>query len=173
MNFKRLAILFLVLLGIAVATQLVLKSIRSEKTVEEVAVKKIGSERLLELISESSAQLKLVNMWATWCLPCVAEFPYLLQLREKYADQGLELFLVSADFPTEGEALRKFLKERGVDFLTYWKDEDDNSFINALSPDWSGALPTTFLYDENGELITFWTGEASYEEFEERTTPHL
>jgi hypothetical protein len=42
------------------------------------------------------------------------------------------------------------------------------AFIDALQPDWSGALPATFVYDHSGRLVRWWQGSASYETFVER-----
>jgi thiol-disulfide isomerase/thioredoxin len=104
----------------------------------------------------------LVNVWATWCLPCREELPELLRLRREYASRGLRLILVSGDFPSERSQVERFLEELGIDFATYLKDGSDMEFINTLHASWSGALPATFLFDAGGTLRKFWEGRASY-----------
>jgi thiol-disulfide isomerase/thioredoxin len=101
-----------------------------------------------------------VNVWATWCVPCREEFPLLLRLAREYEPRGLELLLVSADFDDRLPAVRRFLAAQGVTDTSYLKAEDDMSFIDALSPRWSGALPATFVYDGAGRQIAFWEGKA-------------
>jgi|GEM_PF-888247 len=123
------------------------------------------AERLLAEIRRPGARATLVNVWATWCQPCRAEFPDLLRLERTYRPHGLRFMLVSADF--DSLAPRAFLAEHDVAFASWYKEDDDQRFINALSPQWSGALPATFVYDAEGRLVRFWEGRAEYAAFEE------
>lgn len=115
----------------------------------------------------------VLNVWATWCIPCREEFPDLLRLRQAHASQGLSLVLVCADFDDRIVQAREFLAERGVDFPSYLKTGDDMEFIDSLNPEWTGALPATFVYDSAGRLATFWEGKASFAEMERRILPLL
>lgn len=107
----------------------------------------------------------LVNVWATWCIPCVEEFPYIMKLKETYGDD-FELVFISGDFEEAKEEAVTFLKEQNVDFTTYYKTGNDNEFIQTLSPDWSGALPFTLIIASDGSVSAQWEGKATYEEFE-------
>ena len=119
-------------------------------------------------IAAPGASAVLVNVWATWCLPCRKEFPDLLRAAAEYRGRGLRLVLVSADFEDNADAARAFLARQGVDFPSYLKTGADMEFIDALSPKWSGALPATFVYDGAGSLRDSWEGEATYETFAAR-----
>jgi thiol-disulfide isomerase/thioredoxin len=121
-----------------------------------------GGADLLRLVREPGASAVLVNVWATWCVPCREEFPDLLRLRRDYAARGLRLVLVSGDFDSEIRSARRFLEEQGVDFPTYVKTGRDMEFINAFEPKWSGVLPATFLYDAGGSLRRMWEQKTSY-----------
>ena len=136
-------------------------------------VKAVDAPELLDVVRRSEADAVLVNVWATWCIPCWEEFPDLLRLRRTYHDRGLELILVSGDFPSEIDQVEAFLAEHGVDFETYIKTGDDMEFIDTLEPDWSGALPATLVYDRRGEKRRFWQGRATYEELERAVLPIL
>ena len=57
----------------------------------------------------------------------------------------------------------QFLTKQGVDFRTYLKDEKDGAFIDAMSPEWGGALPASFLYDSEGQLRQTWEGKVTYD----------
>lgn len=107
----------------------------------------------------------LVNFWATWCAPCIEEFPYILELREKYEGQ-FKLIFVSGDFEEAREEAEQFLKKQGVDFETYFKVGNDNEFINTISNEWTGALPFTIVYNKAGEVTAQWEGKAEFETFE-------
>ncbi|MGH7787845.1 MAG: TlpA disulfide reductase family protein [Candidatus Binatia bacterium] len=123
---------------------------------------------VLAAVRAADAEAVLVNVWATWCIPCREEFPDLMRLRRAYADQGLKVLFVSGDFSTERAAAAAFLTEQGVDFPTYIKTGDDMQFINAVDPQWSGALPATFIYDRSGTRRHALLGKSSYAQFEEK-----
>ncbi|MFY0698472.1 MAG: TlpA family protein disulfide reductase [Balneola sp.] len=108
----------------------------------------------------------LVNFWATWCIPCIEEFPYIMKLKENYNDE-FELIFVSGDFEEAKEEAREFLKEQNVNFTTYYKTGKDNEFIQTVSETWSGALPYTVIYSRDGSISAEWEGKAEYEQFEQ------
>ena len=125
-------------------------------------------KEVLRSIENASGSVVLVNAWATWCQPCVEEFPDIMAMHQKYKDQGLKIIFISADFETQTNNALAFLKEQGVDFPTYLKSGKDMAFINTLDPNWSGALPATWIFDQNGTKRHFWEGQASHETFEEK-----
>lgn len=130
-------------------------------------------EQLHAAIQAGGARVVLLNVWATWCVPCREEFPDLLRIRREYRERGLRLVLVSGDFDEEIPAARKFLKEQGVDFLTYIKQGDDMTFINGIDSLWSGAMPATVLYDASGRKLWFREGKTSYDSLKARIDPLL
>ena len=113
---------------------------------------------------QPGASATLVNVWATWCVPCREEFPDLLRIGREYRARGLRLALVSADF--DSATARGFLARHGVTGRTYFKTGDDMGFINALDRRWSGSLPATFVYDRAGRRVDSWEGKAGYARFE-------
>jgi thiol-disulfide isomerase/thioredoxin len=89
----------------------------------------------------------LINLWATWCGPCVLEMPTLDTLAAAKAGK-LAVLTVSQDIG-EAEAVGAFFKERKLDHLAPWLDPE-----NALSQHYNtGVLPTTVLYDANGREV--------------------
>ena len=76
--------------------------------------------------------------------------------------------LVSADLDTELPNVKKFLAKQGVDFPSSIKAQKDQEFIDRVYPKWDGALPATLIYDGSGKLRSFWEGETSYTEFEQK-----
>ena len=141
--------------------------------VEDVRVTPVTAADILKAVRNSGAKAVLVNIWATWCGPCREEFPGLVRVAHKYRDQGLNVMLVSADDDADMAAVKKFLAEQGVDFPAYLKAEKDQTFIDGLDKRWTGALPTTFLYDGDGKLRDFWEGGTPFSVFEQKVVQVL
>ena len=125
------------------------------------------------IASNAGAKGTLVNVWASWCQPCRYEFPEIVKLARAYEAQGLRVVFVSADFTEDLPNARNFLAEQGVDWPTYYKTGDDQAFIDALDPKWTGALPGSFVFDAQGTLRDSWEGKATYAAFEKRVRPVL
>ena len=142
-------------------------------SIADVRVTPVTGADIQKAIRSSDAKAVLVNVWATWCGPCREEFPGLVRVAHKYRDQGLKVLLVSADDQTDLAAVRKFLADEGVDFPAYLKAEKDEPFINALDKRWTGALPSTFIYDGTGKLLDFWEGSAPFSVFEQKVVEVL
>jgi thiol-disulfide isomerase/thioredoxin len=134
---------------------------------EVLTVTTVSGPELMALVRSSEAKAVLLNVWATWCRPCVEEFPELLKIRRDYKDKGLEVLLVSADFEDQREKMVSFLREQGVDFEVYFKTGKDAEFIDALNPRWEGALPATLLFDGKGEMVHFWNAKVTYEQLKD------
>ena len=98
----------------------------------------------------------LVNYWATWCVPCIEEFPMIVELSKQFSDQT-KVFFVSADFLEHKDKAKEYLKRQGVQGISFIKNEKDNDFINGIHKNWSGALPFTIVYDKNtGSVVDLW-----------------
>ncbi len=132
-----------------------------------------GPAEIVAEIRKPGASAVLVNVWATWCAPCREEFPDLLHVARDLAPKGLRLVLVSVDFPGAEAEAASFLTSEGVDFPTFLRTGKDEAFVDGLEPQWSGAIPATFLYDANGKLVRFWEGKASYPVIKKRALKAL
>ncbi len=137
------------------------ESSESVSILENATVNEIQSH----LASFKGEKPVLVNIWATWCLPCVEEFPYIMELKEQHGE-AFELVFISADFEEARAEATNFLKEQGVDFTTFFKQGKDNNFIAGISEKWSGAIPYTLIIDKYGATHTEWEGKADYQDFE-------
>ena len=133
----------------------------------------VDSQQLLKIIRDSKSELTLLNFWATWCKPCLDEFPDIVTLSREYKSDDLSVIFVSADFENNLPAVRQFINKQQLTYVTYYKSESDNIFINALNPEWSGALPATFIYDATGRLLDFWVGKRTLEELKKVVGKYL
>jgi len=134
----------------------------------------VEAARLKAILKKKRGKVVMINLWATWCVPCREEFPDLIKLYGKYRDRGLELILISVDFAEQRREVEAFLKENGVTFPTYINAEESyEALIDFLAPDWIGGFPTTFVIDRKGRLTRSLVGGQNYEVFHKAVAPLL
>lgn len=109
--------------------------------------------------------LYVLNFWATWCKPCVAEMPYFEQIQKEMATQKVKVVFISMDFKSDYEKrLLPFLARKKLHSLVVLLDEPKyNDWIDEISPAWSGAIPATLFVQHRRNIRTFHEGEFTYE----------
>lgn len=115
-------------------------------------VKKIKITELEAYIKNSDHPL-VVSFWASWCAPCVEEIPWLQDGVAQFAEQKVELILVSLDFPKDYPTkLEAFVKKRNFKATVYWLDETNaDYFCPKVDPRWEGGIPATlFVNNKTG-----------------------
>ncbi len=147
---------------------------QAQKSAAPVLVS-IDAKGLEAVRAKSRDRILVLNFWATWCKPCVEEFPELLKLRRTYHTKGLDVVFVSIDDDAKAkQKVTAFLAKMNVDGRSYIKQPgDDENFINAVNPKWSGALPATLVYDQYGRLVQMVVEQLNYFELEKIVTPLL
>lgn len=127
------------------------------------------------LRAKSKGKVLVLNFWATWCKPCIEEFPGLVKLQETYGRERLDVVFVSVDDDAKAkQKVTAFLRRMNVTSASYIKETgDDEKFINAMHPSWSGAVPATFIYDPEGTLAAMKVEELSMHELERIVRPLL
>ena len=103
---------------------------------------------------EGDAKPLLINFWATWCAPCVEEFPDLVKISNDYQGK-IDVITVTLDELAEiNTSVPQFLVKMKATMPTYLlKTTDENAAIESISKDWQGGLPFTILYDGKGATI--------------------
>lgn len=126
----------------------------------------IDFEQLQPELQKNDDTVRVINFWATWCIPCVEEMPYFVRIQKEYKDEKVKILLVSLDFPSRIESrVIPFIKKHNITSeVVLLDDPDANAWINKVNPDWSGALPATIIYKK--ENRTFVEGGISYEELQ-------
>ena len=110
----------------------------------------------------------VVNFWATWCKPCVAELPYFEQLYQKYKDRNVRLILVSLDFEKELEKkLLPFIEKNELQGeVIVLQQKGMNDWIDKIDSTWSGSLPATIIYNQEKRKRRFYEQSFHYEDLE-------
>lgn len=106
----------------------------------------------------------IINFWATWCKPCIKELPYFEKINSDFKKQGVEVILVSLDFPEKLESqVKPFIEKHQLKSQVVLLDDvDSNTWIPKVSESWSGAIPATLIYNRNQRK--FYEGSFTYNE---------
>jgi peroxiredoxin len=127
---------------------------------EPVTLETIDPARLQALVKNDTKKLRLINIWATWCGPCITEFSELVTTNRMYRHRDLELITVSSDSLELKEKVLAFLKEKQASNRNYLFTEDDNDkLMNAVDKEWPGAIPYTVLIAPGGKVLHRQMGE--------------
>lgn len=127
---------------------------------EPVELETIDLEGVAELAKNDSEDLLLINLWATWCGPCVAELPELVTMNRMYRGRDFKLVTISLDDAEAQSKALDVLKNNHVAATNYLLDADDrDAFAEALDSEWPGPVPYTLLIAPGGEVIYRHTGE--------------
>lgn len=132
---------------------------------EPVTVSAIDAKALKDLAKNDTKDLLLVNVWATWCGPCVAELPDLNDLNRMYRKRGFAFLTISADEPDKKDRAHKFLQEKHIAGTNYlFSSVDHDALADALDKEWQGPLPHTILIAPGGKIIYRHTGQVDLPE---------
>lgn len=115
-------------------------------------------------VADLKGEVVVLNIWATWCAPCVAEMPTLAKLQTAYADKGVEVVAVSIDSESSAARARLFIARHGP--LKFYHDREMKLPFK-LTPPAPGA-PTTVIYGRDGLEVARVAGEADWSGAEAR-----
>ncbi len=121
---------------------------------EPVSVEKIDEIALTALLQNETENLRVINVWATWCGSCVVEFPELVTINRMYRNREFELITISADDPENRGKVLQFLQKQHASFRnTIFGSGDRYKLIELVDKDWQGGLPYTLLVGPGGKIL--------------------
>jgi thiol-disulfide isomerase/thioredoxin len=139
------------------------KKFMEKVAAEPVNVEAISVEGMKALRKNDSGKLRLVNFWATWCGPCITEFPELVTINRMYRHRAFEMVTVAANYPDEQKAVLEFLKKQQASTKNYIFGEPNKyNLMDAFDAKWNGGLPYTVLISPTGEILYREQGEIDF-----------
>jgi peroxiredoxin len=127
---------------------------KAEWAKEPVTLDTITADGIRDLVKNNTEKLRVIDVWATWCGPCVVEFPDFIDINRIYRRRDFEFISISADEPAKKDKALKFLRETQASTKNYIFNVDDKyQLIEAIDPKWQGALPYTMVIEPGGKVI--------------------
>ncbi len=113
-----------------------------------------------------AGKVVMLNFWGTWCPPCVAEIPELIELQKTFADRGFSV--VGAAFEPSGRPIDDFVKKAGINYPIVTATDQVRADFGGVN-----LFPTTFFIDREGKIARVVTGPMSAAQFGEIIEPLL
>ncbi|NLY02248.1 MAG: redoxin domain-containing protein [Rhodopirellula sp.] len=121
---------------------------------EPVALETIDGDGVAKLAANNSDKLRLINVWATWCGPCVEELDELVTIHRMYRKRDFEVITISLDEAEQRERALNTLETKHASMKNYlFNSADRDKLAEALDPEWPGPLPYTVLIAPGGKVI--------------------
>lgn len=153
-----------------------------------VDVETIDAAGVASLRKNGTKKVRLFNVWATWCISCVEEFPELAKTARKFGLRDFELITLSLDQPETKTKVKEFLESQGAAIPdkikptlkaegrttnSYIYTGSHEDLIKALDPEWQGPTPHTVLVAPNGDIIWRHNGEVNGDELRMKVLEYM
>lgn len=130
------------------------KKTLAKMNAEKVELTMANVDTIKNILKNNSEKLRLINFWATWCSPCVSEFPELIRINRNFRKRAFEMVTISLDTPEKSNVVLKFLKQNYASTKNYQFNSDDKyDLIDVVDKDWPGSLPYTIIVKPGGEIL--------------------
>jgi thiol-disulfide isomerase/thioredoxin len=148
----------LVICSTIAASQLYSPAARSQ------GIATVTPPEIAALVANSAGKVVVVNFWATWCPPCLREFPDIIEVYEDYHGRGVEVYAVSMNEAEENEDIEAFIQRFEPPFPVYRAASVDEVFYEGVVESWFGEMPMTLVFDPAGNRVHVHKKPLTYEE---------
>ena len=103
-------------------------------------------------LSDFKGKYVYIDVWATWCGPCIAEIPFLKKVEEKYEGKNIAFVSISVDVQKDFEKWKKFVKDKQLGGIQLFADKNWNSdFVKSFG---INSIPRFILIDPSGKVVS-------------------
>jgi thiol-disulfide isomerase/thioredoxin len=150
------------------------KKLDADWAKKEVPLENLSVAGLKELMRNDSEKLRLINVWATWCGPCIAEFDELVDTHRMYMGRDFEMYTISTDRLNIREKVHDFLqkKEAAINNNFIFESENRYDLIENLDAKWQGEIPYTVLVEPGGKIVYRSSGGLNFRELRKSIVEH-
>ena len=113
----------------------------------------------IQRLSDYNGKWVLVNFWATWCPPCLEEIPDLVEMHN--ARKGTDFVVIGIAMTSSKDSVLSFAKQMEISYPIVMGDDKSAAQIGRID-----ALPTSYLYDPSGKLVSYQAGMITREAIE-------
>lgn len=150
------------------------KKLDADWAKKEVPLENLSVEGLKKLVKNDSDKLRLINIWATWCGPCIAEFDELVDTYRMYMGRDFEMYTISTDRLNIRDKVHEFLqkKEAAINNNFIFESENRYDLIENLDPKWQGEIPYTIIVEPGGKIVYRSSGGLKFFELRKAIVEH-
>ena len=131
--------------------------------IAEPRLPRTNARDLQQRIARHKGKVVIVNLWATWCKPCVEELPDLARFYRDYKSRGVAVIGVSLDDEeTADQTVPPVLRRNRVEYPVLVVKQNLDQFADRFDKEWRGEVPRFYLYDKSGKRVKAWSGKTSY-----------
>jgi len=121
---------------------------------EQVTLNSLDLDGIKKLVKNESDYLLFLNVWASWCGPCVVEFPELVEMNRMYRNRDFKMVTLSVDEPSKDVKVLSFLKDKQASMTNYISSSEDiYKLIEIVDKKWQGSIPYTLLIAPGGKIL--------------------
>ena len=110
-------------------------------------------------LSEFSGKFVILDVWATWCEPCVRELPALIKMQKRYNREGSNIRVVPVSIDDADTDIREFLAEHKAGGYQTWRDPE--LALKKIIP--TDVVPAAFMFDGRGNMVAFMRGYVDWD----------
>ncbi|MCF8359839.1 MAG: redoxin family protein [Prolixibacteraceae bacterium] len=149
------------------------KKVNKQWENKPVTIEMIDDAGIRELLLNPTENLLLVNVWATWCAPCLVELPEMVNLQRMYGNRKFEFVTLSSDDPEKKDEALAALKKVHSPLKNYiYSDADRYKLIELIDEEWNGGLPYTLLIEPGGNVVYKLHGAVDLLELKKKIVEH-
>jgi thiol-disulfide isomerase/thioredoxin len=132
-----------------------------------VPLNTLSIDGLKKLLKNDSENLRVINVWATWCGPCIAEFSELVDTYRMFKGRDFEMYTISTDKLEKSDKVKEFLQQKNAALNNNYIFGSENKYdlIENLDPEWSGEIPYTVIVEPGGKIVWRNSGGLNFLDF--------